>query len=42
MYILSLEIGVFGGFVTPAFSFMLSYSSPVNQVETLVFPCLMC
>ena len=39
MYILSLEIGVFGGFITPAFSYMLSYIPPVNQVETLALPC---
>ena len=33
--LLSLEIGVFGGLITPAFSFILSYNSPVYQVEIL-------
>ena len=31
--------GVFGGFVTPAFSYMLSYIQPVNQVEKLALSC---
>ena len=37
MYMLSLEIGVFGGFITPAFSYI--HILPVNQVETLALPC---
>ena len=34
---LSLEFGVIGGLVTPVYSFMLSLSSPVYQVEMLCF-----
>ena len=37
---LGLEFDVFGGLVTPVFSFMLSLSSPVYQVEMLCLLCL--
>ena len=33
MYILGLELGVFGGLITPVCSLILSWSLPVNQVE---------
>ena len=33
---LSLDLGVFGGLIIPAFSFRLSLSSPVYQVSCFV------